>query len=89
MEFKEKVYDLLVSLGKFTADGESARLEVTKDSDGKLSLSEFIKDDEVKEKVSNIEKSVRKLFKDILNLNELSLSDIESAAIDSGLLKLI
>jgi hypothetical protein len=91
MEFKEKVYTVLVSLGKFMVDSENIRFEIQKTKDGVLTLSEFFGQKETDENVKNIEKIVGTTFNTVLkNINGiLDEADLENIAIDSGLLKLL
>jgi hypothetical protein len=91
MEFKEKVYDLLVSLGEFMVDSKNIRFEVQKSEDGGLTLSEGFGQEETDENVKNIEKVVGATFHTVLkNINGiLDETDLENIAIDSGLLKVL
>ena len=91
MEFKEKVYTVLVSLGKFMVDSENIRFEIQKTKDGVLTLSEFFGQKETDENVKNIEKIVGTTFNTVLkNINGiLDETDLENIAIDSGLLKVL
>jgi hypothetical protein len=91
MEFKEKVYTILVALGRFMADSENIRFEIQKNKDGVLTLNEFFGEEETEENVKNIEKVVGTTFNSVLkNINGiLDEADLENIAIDSGLLKLL
>jgi len=91
MEFKEKVYTILVALGRFMVDSENIRFEIQKNKDGVLTLSEFFGEEETEENVKNIEKVVGTTFNSVLkNINGiLDEADLENIAIDSGLLKLL